>query len=101
MTSAWTCAHGHGMTPPRRSWQDISIAYTILIEFEATEYSYSIQIRNLEDIRFQWNSWFVPFLLVKSMKTELSTSSLSIPLSQPSDQNAIDKVYISLYSCPE
>ena len=48
------------------SRQDIS-TFSILIKFEATEYSYSIPIRNFEDIqfdiRFQWNSRFVPPLL--------------------------------------
>ena len=32
--------------------QDISTWFRILIEFEATEYSYSIRIKNFEDIRF-------------------------------------------------
>ena len=32
--------------------QDISTPFNILIEFEATEYSYSIRIQNFEDTRF-------------------------------------------------
>ena len=35
------------------SQQDISTSFIILIEFEATDYSYSIRIRNFEDIRFK------------------------------------------------
>ena len=48
------------------SRQDISTPFSILNEFEATEYSYSIRysirIRIFEDIRFEWNSRFVPSL---------------------------------------
>ena len=53
------------------SRQDISTPFSILIEFEATEYSYSIRysirIQNFKnirfDIRFEWNSRFVPSLM--------------------------------------
>ena len=36
-----TCAYGHGIMPPCR--QDISRAFNILVELEATQYLYSIQ----------------------------------------------------------
>ena len=46
------------------SRQDISTPFNIVIEFKATEHLYSIWhlicIRNFEDIRFKWNSRFVP-----------------------------------------
>ena len=64
MTPARTC-------PPHdaASRQDISTPFRILIEFEATEYSYSIRysipIRNFENIRFELISRFVPSLVVK------------------------------------
>ena len=45
------------------SWQDISTPFDILIELEASEYSYSICVRNFENIRFELNSRFVPSLL--------------------------------------
>ena len=37
------------------SQQNISTPFIILIEFEATEYSYSIRARNFQDIRFDSN----------------------------------------------
>ena len=54
------------------SRQDISTPFNTLIKFEATEYfiRYSIHVWNFKnirfDVRFEWNSRFVPFLLVWS-----------------------------------
>ena len=71
-SSSWLCqkvnkkidSYGHDAESPARtcsrddaaSRQDIPTPFSILIEFETTEYSYSnrysIRIRNSEDIRF-------------------------------------------------
>ena len=53
-------ANGHDASDPcmdlcaddATSRQDISTPFSILIEFEATQYSYFIGIRNFKDIRF-------------------------------------------------
>ena len=42
----------HGPQDGAKSQQDILTAFNILIDFEATKYSYSIHIQNVEDIRF-------------------------------------------------
>ena len=57
-------AYGHDAYAASR--QDTSTWFRILIEFEATEYLYSILyficIQNFEDIWFKWKSGFIPSL---------------------------------------
>ena len=56
--AAMHMGYGHNADDSSLDWydvafqQDISTPFNILIEFEATEYSYSIRIQNFEDIRF-------------------------------------------------
>ena len=53
MTPAWTCALGHGMTLHHGK---TSTPLSILVEFEATEYSYSIfKMLRIFDLIFDLN----------------------------------------------